>query len=358
MWFWKRSFLNVAGRDKPRKNKLKWLNLRALPRHPMTFIVCWISCAVCASKDKYNRMNRFIETLCILDGNAMYLPWHQARVDLTFRLCMSYAKPFSIEAILVNQHDIPASGKVKCTIEYGPDTVAVRSMYYEPRAIKSLKLIEIPQGFDYRFKYADRNMIDRLYTWRGEADDILMTRNGWITDTSYANIAFLKNNRWYTPAQPLLAGTTWKRLMREGVLIARPIHQSEISGFERFKIFNALNDWSGISEGMTSSIIWNPVEIWVWCVSFHSHEMLLPDCTCSSRIILPPRIVKCVCWQMAIPECTGWHWDYWSARNRFFQRWPSIMEFRSQSSAIEVWCAITREQLAFISCHGWRSIIF
>src|SRR5690348_9252051 len=157
-------------------------------------------------------MNRFIETLCILDGNAMQLSWHQARVDLTFRLCMSYAKPFSIEAILEKQEDIPASGKVKCTIEYGPDDHLVRWKVYEHKLIRTLKLVEIPKGYDYRFKYADRTMIDRLYAWRDESDDILMTRDGWITDTSIANIAFLKNNRWYTPAQPLLAGTTWKRL--------------------------------------------------------------------------------------------------------------------------------------------------
>jgi 4-amino-4-deoxychorismate lyase len=190
-------------------------------------------------------MNRFIETLCIQDGNPMHLFWHQARVDLTFRLCMSYAKPFSIEAVLEKQTDIPSSGKIKCTIEYGPDDHLVRWAMYEPKLIRTLKLVEIPNGFDYRFKYADRSMIDRLYAWRDDADDILMTRDGWITDTSYANIAFLKNDRWYTPAQPLLAGTTWKRLIAAGILIPRPIHRDEFDSFESWRVFNAMNDWDG-----------------------------------------------------------------------------------------------------------------
>jgi 4-amino-4-deoxychorismate lyase len=116
---------------------------------------------------------------------------------------------------------------------------------YSPKNIQKLKLVEIPDGYDYRFKYADRRIIDDLYSKRGDADDILMTRQGWITDTSIANIAFRKNDRWYTPALPLLAGTTWKRLIAEGKLIPRPIHSSEIGQMDGFKIFNAMNEIEG-----------------------------------------------------------------------------------------------------------------
>ena len=171
-----------------------------------------------------------------------HMAWHQARVDQTFRLCMNYATPFSIEAVLEKQTHIPAFGKVKCTIEYGAEVFDVRTLMYEVKPIRSLKLVEIPEGFDYRFKYADRTMIDRLFAWREEADDILMTRNSWITDTSIANIAFLKNGRWYTPAQPLLAGTTWKRLVASEFLIPKPIHQRDFDIFEAWKVFNAMND--------------------------------------------------------------------------------------------------------------------
>jgi 4-amino-4-deoxychorismate lyase len=121
----------------------------------------------------------------------------------------------------------------------------VRAVRYEPKRIHTLKLVDIPEGFVYHFKYADRTMIDRLYAWRGDADDILMMRNGWLTDTSVANIAFLKKDRWYTPAQPLLAGTTWKRLVSAGILIPRPIYKDEFESFESWRVFNAMNDWSG-----------------------------------------------------------------------------------------------------------------
>ena len=81
-----------------------------------------------------------------------------------------------------------------------------------------------------------------------------MTRNGWILDTSIANIAFRKKDRWYTPANPLLAGTTLKRLIQEEVLIPRTIHQFDINQFEAFKIFNAMNAWNETEEMECSGI--------------------------------------------------------------------------------------------------------
>ena len=116
-------------------------------------------------------------------------------------------------------------------------------------------MIEAPIGFDYRYKYADRKVLEQLFAQRGDADDILITRNGWITDTSIANIAFRKGDRWYTPSFPLLAGTSWKRLVAADVLIPRPIHQKDIDRYDAFKVFNAMNDWEEASEQPTFAIL-------------------------------------------------------------------------------------------------------
>ena len=185
-------------------------------------------------------LQEFLETICILDGQAQHLPWHQARVDNTLRVCMRDKIPFTIERVLAD-YAIPDTGKIKCTIRYGSEAISLSWVLYASKPVTALKLIEIPKGYEYRFKYADRKVIEALFPQRGEADDILMTRGGWITDTSIANIAFRKTDRWYTPAQPLLAGTTWKRLITEGKLIPRPIHQSEFDSFDEFRVFNAMN---------------------------------------------------------------------------------------------------------------------
>ena len=133
------------------------------------------------------------------------------------------------------------TGKVRCTITYDAHLFHMQYYAYETRKIESLTIVPADPQYDYGYEYADRQEIVRLFEERGGADDILITQNGWIKDSSIANIAFEKGGRWYTPAIPLLAGTTWKRLVASGILIPTPVHQKEIRKFEAFKLFNALN---------------------------------------------------------------------------------------------------------------------
>jgi len=193
-------------------------------------------------------VHQFLETIYILNGKPRYLDWHQKRVDAT----LSHFSPqgnteentFPLAEIL-GACNIPTSGMYRCRIRYDLNAIEVEFFPYTPRRINTLRLIEAPVGYDYRFKYADREVLEQLFAQRGDADDILITRDGWITDTSIANISFRKGNRWYSPSKPLLAGTTWKRLIADGILIPRPIHQSELYHFDSFRIFNAMNDWGG-----------------------------------------------------------------------------------------------------------------
>ena len=196
-------------------------------------------------------MPPFLETISIKDGHPQYLDWHQRRVDATLKHFYPEIAnddvSFQLTEILASCA-IPAIGIYRCRIVYDINSISVEFFPYESRPVKSLRLIEAPAGYDYRYKYADRKVLDDLFAQRGDADDILITRDGWITDTSIANIAFRKGDRWYTPSMPLLTGTTWKRLVAAGVLIPRPIHQRDIVRFDAFKIFNAMNDWEGTPE--------------------------------------------------------------------------------------------------------------
>lgn len=195
----------------------------------------------------------FIETICIRDGIPRHPEWHQQRIGMTFQHCIPDATPFSLAEVLT-QYIFPP-GLVKCTITYAAEIIEVVYTPYIRKKINDLKLINIPDGFEYHFKYADRSIINQLFEIKGEADDILTMRHGWILDTSIANIAFRKKDRWYTPAFPLLAGTTWKRMIEETVLIPKPIHQNDLKDFDGFKVFNAMNDWEDVLEMTMDGII-------------------------------------------------------------------------------------------------------
>ena len=191
-------------------------------------------------------MSRFLETIRILDGKPQHLPWHQQRVDATLRYfypkTSSEPGAFPLFDILLSCQ-IPREGTHRCRILYDANTLEVEFKAYTLAEIHALQLVAAPEGYDYSFKYADRSVIDLLYAQRGAADDVLITRDGYITDTSIANIAFRKDDRWYTPARPQLAGTTWKRLVSEGILIPRPIHQDEVYRYDGFRVFNAMMEW-------------------------------------------------------------------------------------------------------------------
>jgi 4-amino-4-deoxychorismate lyase len=200
----------------------------------------------------------FLETICIKDGHPHHLEWHQHRVDATLKQFYPDTAQddvsFQLTDIL-SSCDMHGPGVHRCRIVYDINSISVEFFPYESRHITSLLMIEAPAGYDYRYKYADRKVLEQLFTQRGDADDILITREGWITDTSVSNIAFRKADRWYTPSMPLLAGTTWKRLVATGMLVTRPIHQSDVYQYDAFKIFNAMNDWDKTVEVPISKLV-------------------------------------------------------------------------------------------------------
>ena len=70
-------------------------------------------------------------------------------------------------------------------MEYdGQGITLVRADEYCMRAISSLRLVTC-DDIDYAYKSADRSRLGL----RGNADEIIIVRNGLLTDTSYSNIA-------------------------------------------------------------------------------------------------------------------------------------------------------------------------
>ncbi|HZV70062.1 MAG TPA: aminotransferase class IV [Saprospiraceae bacterium] len=185
----------------------------------------------------------FLETICILDGIPQHLEWHQRRIDETIQHFYPVHRHTWTLAECIEVPSVWQNGIVRCRIIYDAHLFTIHYYEYTQGKINSLQLVEAPAGTDYWYKYADRKILEDLYAQRGDADDVLISKDGWITDTSIANIAFEKNGRWYTPSIPLLAGTTWKRLVETGKIIPTPIAGSQVRNFDFFKVFNAMNDW-------------------------------------------------------------------------------------------------------------------
>ena len=90
-------------------------------------------------------------------------------------------------------------------------------------------------------KYSDRSLINKLFDQRGSCDEIIIIKNGKVTDCSIGNLIFRQGKKWYTPDSPLLLGTQREKLLQEGKIQERTIFQEDIVNFDEIKIINAMN---------------------------------------------------------------------------------------------------------------------
>ena len=75
-----------------------------------------------------------------------------------------------------------------------------------------------------------------------ECDDILIIREGWVTDGSYFNVAFWDGNHWVTPASYLLNGVRRQYLLETGQIIQKPVALKSIEQYPKICLFNAMID--------------------------------------------------------------------------------------------------------------------
>ncbi len=135
--------------------------------------------------------------------------------------------------------------RTKCRVLYREQVEEVAYQPYRLRTIRSLRLVN-RDTIDYQYKTADRSELDSLLALRDGADDILVVKNGLLTDTSFANIALWNGREWITPATPLLEGTHRAALLASGQLRPDDVHTDEIDLYQRICIFNAMIEFGEI----------------------------------------------------------------------------------------------------------------
>jgi 4-amino-4-deoxychorismate lyase len=186
-------------------------------------------------------MCQFLETIKIENGVACHLHYHWERLMRTVRSHFKNCDPPNLETGLAIPEEY-RTGLFKCRVIYGKTIHKIEFENYVPYPIKTLKLLH-DNTVEYSYKYADRSRLSQLLKMKGRSDDILIIKNGWITDTSYCNILFFNGKRWITPATPLLKGVCRERLLHTGQISEEIIHVNDITGFSKFMLINAMLDF-------------------------------------------------------------------------------------------------------------------
>ncbi|RXJ91866.1 branched-chain amino acid aminotransferase [Arcobacter sp. CECT 8983] len=187
-------------------------------------------------------MNYF-ETIKCEDYEVFNLEFHEKRVAKTVSLNLN-----------LQEYIYPPSNKLyRCKLIYDENSIlSVDFFVYEKREIKSFKIIE-DEKIEYSKKYLDRSSLDKLFEKRETCDDIIIIKNGFITDTSIANIAIFDGTNWLTPKKPLLEGTTRARLLKEGSLVEKDIDLQMLKKSKKLALMNAMIDFDIIEDYSFSS---------------------------------------------------------------------------------------------------------
>lgn len=188
-------------------------------------------------------MCQLIESIQLKDGRFNNLRYHELRMNHSLKELYGVSERINLLHYL-SLLDYPRKGVYKCRLLYDGLSRQAEFQPYTLKPIASLKLI-FDDALVYNHKYADRSAIDQLVRQKGECNDILIVKNGWVTDCSYANIVFKSGNKWYTPDTYLLRGTMRESLLETGEIEGQQIKVRDINKFEKFKLVNAMLGFEG-----------------------------------------------------------------------------------------------------------------
>lgn len=187
-------------------------------------------------------MYPLLETLRIEQGRIHRLAFHNQRMNQARHDCFHSQQAIDLSLFLQPE---PYQKRTKCRVVYRDRIEQIEYHPYTMPQIRSLRLVT-DDRIDYTYKSTDRTALNRLYEQRKDCDDILIIRNGLLTDTSFCNVALWNGAQWETPLTPLLEGTCRRSLLEEGKIIATPITEKDLDRFSRICLFNAMIDWGEI----------------------------------------------------------------------------------------------------------------
>ncbi len=179
----------------------------------------------------------FLETICIKNGIVQGIEAHQARMrDTAIRFGFHAPELPDLSAQVPTE--LRDSQKVKCSVVYHEQILSITFTAYRQKTIDSLKLVEAE--VDYSFKFSDRSVFNTLLQEKGDCDEILIVKNGCITDTSFSNVVFSKNDQFFTPDSYLLNGTKRQQLLREKRIRETRVTIDNLHHFDKVYLINAM----------------------------------------------------------------------------------------------------------------------
>ena len=184
-------------------------------------------------------MCRLIESIKIVNLQCQNISYHNERLNRSRKELFGIDEVVDLSELISLPANLDA-GTYKCRVVYSDIVHNIEFIPYMPRKINTLRLVYADE-INYSYKYHDRSCIKDLMK-DIEEDDILIIKNGFITDTSFSNIIFYDGSNWVTPSTYLLNGTKRQFLLNTNKILERNIHLADLKNFESALLINAMLD--------------------------------------------------------------------------------------------------------------------
>jgi 4-amino-4-deoxychorismate lyase len=180
---------------------------------------------------------QLLETIQVKNGQLQNIEYHNHRFNKSRFDLFNLDEIQALENLIKMPPDC-AEGIFRCRVEYEYEIQEVTFTPYIYKEIKTLKLVNIGD-WDYSYKYADRSFMTNLLDENKDFDEVIMVKDGFITDCSIANLVFFDGTNWFTPSTPLLKGTKRQNLLDRRAIIEREIRVEDLGQFEGICLINA-----------------------------------------------------------------------------------------------------------------------
>ncbi len=197
-------------------------------------------------------MTLFSEAIKLKDGVLHNIQYHQQRVNNT--LSCFYQTTIDLSVIRDRIPPHVKNGLYKCRVLYSDKIEDVEFIPYFFRNIQKVGVIRDDE-IDYSYKYANRSNLNTLLQKSG-CDDIIIIKNGLVTDASSSNLVFKSAKGLFTPKECLLPGTKRKQLLERKKIREQSIRVEDIQAFNAVCFINAMVDLTDDIKVQTSSLLY------------------------------------------------------------------------------------------------------
>ncbi len=200
-------------------------------------------------------MCRLFETIKVVHNELQHIDYHNDRVNNSLRLLFQVTHPWDLSKI-IQVPQLDQNTIYRCRFSYSKEPEGFEYIPYIKRDVQRLFLVDCGK-FEYQFKFSDRIALEEMKNNipDPETSDILLVKNGFITDTSFSNIALFDGKEWYTPSNPLMKGTKRAYYIDHKMILQRDIKLTDLRMYKKVRLINAMLDLEDGADILIDNII-------------------------------------------------------------------------------------------------------